>query len=312
MALNAAAVALWRRALPAAARRSPIFAQMVQKRWLASTSDADAEERKRRIMEIFQEKERQRVERKGLAKKIERNLYRSPLVDPDDEEPDDILDTCHIIDPEHHKYTLVWLHGIDEGNSKAKTMMTMISPDDVKVVIPNAPKIPLTALDEREARAWWDIEQEDSQGNPADEEDAAGIRESHQAVIRILEHEEAIIGSENIIIAGFGQGASLALHAALRYPVKLCAVMMWAGYVVEFERYPEAFAEANQETKILAYHGKDDDVVRPQLALAGMKELKSYGLNVEMRLVPRMGHYIDHNQWVQGFDWCMRQFQSRG
>jgi len=147
------------------------------------------------------EKERARMEKKGLAQKLEKNLYRSPLVDPDDEEPDDILDTCFIGEPGNHKYTLVWFHGIDEDNEKAKIMLQMVGTNEIRVVVPNAPKIPLTALDEREARAWWDIEFENSQACTEDEEDTAGIRESHEAAIRILEHEEAIIGSENIIVA---------------------------------------------------------------------------------------------------------------
>jgi len=103
----------------------------------------------------------------------------------------------------------------------------------------------------------------------------------------------------------------LALHTALRYPVPLKAVMIWAGYAVEQERYPDQISEANRNIKVLAYHGADDRVVRPALALEGLRSLKSHGVQIEQRVVPRMGHYIDQAQWVQAFDWCMKQFKRK-
>ncbi len=265
-----------------------------------------------RTLEHLKAIEKERKEQEAAGKTPRPVSSRSPLLQLDDDDYDSLLDGAWVLTPRaEHKHTIVWFHGLDEDQKNASAMFQMISPEDIRVVVPNAPKYPLTSRDEQLVRAWWDFEDGELQGVCWDEEeDTAGIRETHESVLRLLQHEESLIASENILLAGFGQGGALALHTMLRHPRPLAGVVTFAGWLPDAEAYPDAIQDANTGTQVVAYQGKDDNVVRLDDAMEGWKELRSFGQPVDVRVVPRMGHYVDQAQWVQAYDWIVRHLKS--
>lgn len=60
-----------------------------------------------------------------------------------------------------HKYTLIWLHGLNQQPSKFLKLF-LESPlvdviDDIKIVIPSAPFRPTTIYDGKRCVSWYDV-----------------------------------------------------------------------------------------------------------------------------------------------------------
>lgn len=85
-------------------------------------------------------------------------MYQSPLTTDLEGTSERLLDDAWIIQPTEHKGTVVWLHGIGEGLSEAQKIFELMAPKNLRIVVPKAPLIPITALDEKEERTWFDLE----------------------------------------------------------------------------------------------------------------------------------------------------------
>jgi len=136
----------------------------------------------------------------------------------------------------------------------------------IRFVVPNPPKIPLTALEDGSERAWFDIMA--NKYSESDEEDYPGIRKAMYRLHDLI-HEEADalgklyapegtdplearkIGAQRIIVGGFGQGGALALFSGIRYPHKLGGMVSFSGYFPHVQETAEAMELARQ--------GKDED-----------------------------------------------------
>ena len=86
-------------------------------------------------------------------------LYRSPLRSADDlSSPEDLRYSGMSMEAAgDHKYTIIWLHDIAQPVKTLTTMMTILQPPNTKLIVPQAPKLPLTCLpDEPDQFAWFD------------------------------------------------------------------------------------------------------------------------------------------------------------
>lgn len=102
--------------------------------------------------------------------------------------------------------------------------------------------------------------------------------------------EEEGLRADKVVLAGFGQGAALALHCAWRYPRRLAGCAMMAGWVPCWEVLHDTMTEEGSKTDVLWMHGARDRVVEPQLAAEQAKALKAEGLPLVFRLFPEMGY----------------------
>jgi phospholipase/carboxylesterase len=139
------------------------------------------------------------------------SLYSSPLAIDTESTSDRLLDDAWIIDPAKREGTVIWLHGIGEGMAEAKKIFEMLAPKNLRVVVPKAPYIPITALEEEEHNTWYDIET--AIFTDEVDEDYRGIKESAAKVTQLLDEESQLVPPGRIILAGFGQGGALAIHA---------------------------------------------------------------------------------------------------
>jgi phospholipase/carboxylesterase len=131
----------------------------------------------------------------------------------------------------------------------------------IRFVFPHAPSIPVTANAGYNMPAWYDIAGTDL----ISDQDAAGIQRSELQILALIAHEmQRGIASENMVLAGFSQGAAMALHTALRLPFALAGVMALSGYLPLAERLQIERTQANARTPIFMAHGQQDSVVIPQ------------------------------------------------
>jgi predicted esterase len=85
-------------------------------------------------------------------------MYRSPLRDADDRTYAHLWENAWVLDAPGQAHTIIWLHGLGQDTSSLHTMADILSPPRTKFVVPQAPKMPITALpDAPEQRNWFDI-----------------------------------------------------------------------------------------------------------------------------------------------------------
>ncbi len=127
--------------------------------------------------------------------------------------------------------SVIWLHGLGADGYDfvpvVKELEALGAPA-LRYVFPHAPMIPVTINDGFVMRAWYDIRTADL----ARREDEAGIRASQAAVQRLVEHEVGRgVPRARIVLAGFSQGAAIALQAGLRQAEPLAGLVALSGYL---------------------------------------------------------------------------------
>ena len=148
----------------------------------------------------------------------------------------------------------------------------------IRFVFPHAPSIAVTINGGYTMPAWYDITGLDL----VSAQDASGILASEQAVVALIEHEiQRGIASEHIVLAGFSQGAAMALHTALRLPKRLAGVIALSGYLPLADRLATERHGANAQTPFFMAHGTGDTVVTPRRGEETRDALQALGYPVE-------------------------------
>jgi phospholipase/carboxylesterase len=208
------------------------------------------------------------------------------------------------LDPAHPPLgSVLWLHGLGaDGHDFVPIVSELhLSPElPLRFIFPHAPLRPVTINNGYVMRAWFDIA-----GVPLDQQiDEAGIARSVTLVNQWIEEEiERNIPANKIILAGFSQGAVIALHAGLRYPKKLGGIIALSGALPAFEKLFAEKSPANDSTPIFMAHGVEDAVIPILLGQASADLLKKQGYPLTWRSYP-MAHSVckeetqDISKWL--------------
>jgi len=198
-----------------------------------------------------------------------------------------LLKTAEILPPPSgtHKSTIIWTHGLGDSSQGFSGMFRQLqqSPpanlQNTRVVLPNAPVQPVSVNGGMRMRSWYDIYALGAGRGIDSKEDAAGITESCRQLTELLDYECQKVGSENVIIGGFSQGAALSLFTGLQYKRKLAGIISTSGYLLLNSKYPDIMSEYARQIPILAYHGELDEVVPYHLAVKSYDILRKNGVN---------------------------------
>jgi phospholipase/carboxylesterase len=186
--------------------------------------------------------------------------------------------------------SVIWLHGLGaDGHDFEPIVPELRLPASLQVrfIFPHAPVRPVTLNNGMRMRAWYDIIQ---LGGGA--EDAVGIRASQGLVEELVRGEKKKgIAEERIVLAGFSQGGAIALHTALRYPVRLAGVLALSTYLPLASMLQGEMNAANRQTPIFMAHGEYDDVIPLRRAEQSASVLKEAGYKVEWHTYP-MPHSV--------------------
>jgi phospholipase/carboxylesterase len=186
---------------------------------------------------------------------------------------------------------VIWLHGLGaDGHDFVPIVPELKLPPSpgVRFVFPHAPVRPVTLNMGMPMRAWYDIKTLTAEGRA----DEAGLRESVTRVTSLIAAERALgIAPERIVIAGFSQGAAVALHAALRHPEPLAGVLALSCYLPLQATLAAELSEANRPTPILMCHGVHDPVLPLALGLMARDWLRAAGYQVDWKEYP-MQHQV--------------------
>ena len=147
----------------------------------------------------------------------------------------------------------------------------------IRFIFPHAPSIPVTVNAGYVMPAWYDIKGT----NLVNQQDAEGIRTSELAIAALVANEiKRGIAAENIVLAGFSQGAAMALHTGLRLPYALAGIVALSGYLPLADRFAIERSPANARTPLFIAHGMQDEVVIPKRGEDTRDLLQSLGYPV--------------------------------
>lgn len=126
--------------------------------------------------------------------------------------------------------------------------------------------------------------------------------------------------SHRLLLAGFGQGGCLALHAGLTWSKPLAGIVSIAGYLPKPNMYQDATQVAtlaNKDTPVLAIHGNSDFIVPIAFAKRRYEILKKSGVKVDLKTEWSMGHFLRSGKQHRAYHFhkhlrtCLRVFVSQ-
>jgi len=191
------------------------------------------------------------------------------------------LSTVEIQPKAEHRYSIIWLHGLGADGHDFESIVPELrlqAEAHIHFIFPEAPYRPVTINGGMTMRAWFDI-LELSRDLKAD---VAGIYDSSQAIEQLIEAEIAKgIPPEHILLAGFSQGGSIALHAGLCHSRRLAGIVALSTFLPTLGQMDTARSAANQDVPVLIAHGILDSVVAVELGKKTSDQLLAWGYPVE-------------------------------
>jgi phospholipase/carboxylesterase len=220
------------------------------------------------------------------------------------------LEAVELEPPTTADAAVVWLHGLGaDGHDFAPLVPELRLPagSAVRFVLPHAPIRPVTINGGYRMRAWYDVAGFD-RGAPQDE---SGIRASAEAIGALVKRErERGVPSERIVIAGFSQGAAMALHLGPRWPERLGGVIGLSGYLPLSDTVAREAHPQNAALPVFLAHGSLDEVVPQEAGLGSRDALRALGYGVEWRSYP-MGHSVCAQEVADVREWLLRCLPPR-
>jgi phospholipase/carboxylesterase len=169
----------------------------------------------------------------------------------------ELLSAVEIDPPGRPEGVVVWLHGLGADGHDFEPIVPVLGLPRARFVFPHAPSMPVTINGGMVMPAWYDILAIGGGG-----EKEADVRRSAAQIRAVVEREEQSgVPADRIILAGFSQGAAMALHVGTRYPRALRGIMVLSGYEVLAPLREREETIANRPTPMLFCHGTADPVV---------------------------------------------------
>jgi len=184
---------------------------------------------------------------------------------------------------------VIWLHGLGADGHDFEPIVPQLGLSDdlaVRFIFPHAPSIPVTLNGGYIMPAWYDIKQTDL----GIEHDHQGILNSARDIQLLIDQEEMHgIPSSRIILAGFSQGAAMALHVGLRQTEKLAGIMVLSGYLL-LPGQTDQFTTTAKTTPLFMAHGIHDPIVPYELGDTSRRKLEALGFSIQWHSYP-----MEHN-----------------
>jgi phospholipase/carboxylesterase len=135
----------------------------------------------------------------------------------------------------------------------------------------------------------------------------AGVRAARGTLDRYLDETIAELGiaPAEYAIAGFSQGAMMALFTGLRRRVPPRAILAYSGMLLGPDRLA---AEIANRALVLLVHGERDEVVPAEGSRSAADVLRKQGVPVDLVLRRELGHSIDPEGLREGMRVLRRAF----
>jgi len=203
---------------------------------------------------------------------------------------DDLLQTVEHETGSPVDASILWLHGLGADGHDFEPLVPELVLDGVGVrfVFPHAPVREVTLNMGMEMRAWFDVYGLDRRAR----QDEEGIRESERQTRALIQRErDRDVPADRIVLAGFSQGAAIALHTGLRFEEPLAGILALSTYLPLHQTFDAEASDANRATPIFQAHGTADPMVAMSLGETTRDFLKERGYSIEWKDYP-MPHAV--------------------
>ena len=204
---------------------------------------------------------------------------------------------------------VVWMHGLGaDGHDFAGIVPLLRLPEGraVRFVFPHAPPRPVSINQGHVMRAWYDIRDEAGSRVP----DEAGIREAHEHIEALIRREKTRgVPAAAIVLAGFSQGGSIALHTGLRHPERLAGIVALSCFLPMADTVAAEASPANRDVPIFLAHGLHDAVIPIDRGRRSRDRLAARGYRVDWREYP-MPHTVCPEEVEDIGGWLARAWSS--
>ena len=196
--------------------------------------------------------------------------------------------------------SIILLHGLGASGDDLFPLAAQIDDGRQRVICPHAPVRAVTINGGMPMRAWYDITAADLAGR----QDESGVLESAQTIEQIIAAEKSRgFPAKQITLAGFSQGAAMALHCGIRHNETLAGIIAMSGYLLFADKLKAESTPAARQTPIFQSHGADDNIVLPEWARTSRDTLANNGWQLTYKEYPA-AHNIhpqtipDLNNWL--------------
>ena len=218
-----------------------------------------------------------------------------------------ILLNVYIEEPQQPaKACVIWMHGLGaDANDMMGLAKQLALTVPVRHVFIDAPVRPVTLNNHMPMRAWYDI----IGMKLTDREDHDGLLRSERMIRQIIDEQLAAgFASSSIFLAGFSQGAAMALFTGLRSPNPLGGVINLSGYLpLAKECKPEPL---HTHTPFFIARGRFDPIVLPAWTKLSVEWLTSHGFQHVSEHEYSMEHNICAEEIRDLADWLTLHMTS--
>lgn len=198
---------------------------------------------------------------------------------------------------EEAELTVILMHGLGADGHDfadvAEALSLAAKPRKWRFVLPDAPVQPVTINMGMSMPAWYDI----LDLTATREVNWETVEESARAIQNLMAHESA----KELVLAGFSQGAAMALHVGLRNQDAIAGVFMMSGYLPVADAHP--CPEKAADFPIGIFHGKDDTVVPVIAATQTVDVLEMAGYAPDLKIYDGLDHSVSEDELRDVFRW---------
>ncbi|MFT5405554.1 MAG: phospholipase/carboxylesterase [Verrucomicrobiales bacterium] len=198
---------------------------------------------------------------------------------------------------EDARVVVILMHGLGADGHDfadvASSMCQAADPRKWRFVLPHAPVQPVTINMGMLMPSWYDIL---DLSHPR-EVNWDSVETSRASIDALIEQETV----PTMVLAGFSQGAAMALHVGLRQTRSIAGVLMMSGYLLESEAHP--CPEKSREIPIGIFHGSEDGMVPIQAAERTLEALKTAGHGPTLNVYEGIEHAVCDEEIRDVYDW---------
>lgn len=203
---------------------------------------------------------------------------------------------------------VIWLHGLGANGDDFVPIVNELKLQDcaLRFIFPHAPNRAVTINGGYVMPAWFDIYSLQTDQLL----DNKGIEESCAQIAHYIEAEvKRGIPTDKIVLAGFSQGAVIALLTGLRYQNPLASIIALSGYLPQAENFLKDPKPPNQTLPIFIGHGEEDTVIPFQFgeATAHFLQKKGYPVSFHPYAMP---HSVCPAEINDIHSWLRRTFNK--
>lgn len=196
--------------------------------------------------------------------------------------------------------TVILMHGLGADGHDFADVAEAISraalPRKWRFVLPHAPHQKVTINMGMMMPAWYDI-LDLSQPRSVNWDT---VDEGARSIEALVAREKA----GKIVLAGFSQGAAMALHVGLRHQDAIAGILMMSGYLLMGETHP--CPKKTGDFPIGIFHGSADPVVAVDAAKQAVSALEENGYTPTLKIYPGLEHSVAEEEVRDVFAWLQK------